>query len=490
MAKVAVIGAGMGGLAVAARLATKGHAVTVYEQAAGPGGKNAGFHRDGFRFDLGPSTLTLPAVYRDLFLKTGRSLEESVDLVEVEPAFAYHFTDGTTVTVPGAGVGACAAAMQDALGGDAAHEWRALLKRAGDIWALTRKDILGRSLNGYRDLLPLARSASSLRTVAPWQTMRQLGTATLQDPRARMILDRYATYTGSDPRRCPAALVTIPFVEQTFGVWHIGGGLHVLAEALHTRCEQRGVEFRFGCRVDRITTNAEGVTGVDTATGHEAADLVVADADVRTVYSQMLDDPRAASPLRRLSRLDPSFSGFVVLLALRGTTAGIRHHNVWFPDDYDAEFDALFSKDPRPVPDPTIYACVPDDPLMRPEGHESWFILINAPTQQPPALDWAVEAQSYADHILDVLAARGVDVRDRLLWREVRTPVHLQDGTGSPGGSIYGLSSNGRTSTALRPSNRSPVPGLFLVGGSAHPGGGLPLVGMSAEIVADEIGRA
>ena len=130
-----MVGAGMGGLAVAARLAAKGHRVTVYEQWTGPGGKNAGFERDGFRFDLGPSTLTLPAVYRDLFLKTGRSLEDSVDLREVDPAFGYHFADGSGVTLPGAGVGACATALQDDLGGDASHEWRALLRRGGGILA-------------------------------------------------------------------------------------------------------------------------------------------------------------------------------------------------------------------------------------------------------------------------------------------------------------------------------------------------------------------
>lgn len=167
MATVAVIGAGMGGLAVAARLAAKGHDVTVFEQFSGPGGKNAGLRRDGFAFDLGPSTLTLPAVYRDLFLKTGRSLEESVDLQEVDPAFAYHFTDGTSVTLPGAGVGACAHAIGAAFGADSEHEWRTLLRRAGDIWALTRQDVLGTALDGLRDLLPLARSPKSLQTVAP-----------------------------------------------------------------------------------------------------------------------------------------------------------------------------------------------------------------------------------------------------------------------------------------------------------------------------------
>lgn len=490
MARVVVVGAGMGGLAVAARLAAKGHTVTILEQWSGPGGKNAALTRDGFRFDLGPSTLTLPAVYRDLFLKTGRSLEDSVDLLEVDPAFGYHFADGTSVTLPGAGVGACANALQDAFGGDTGHQWRALLRRAGDIWSLTRSDVLGRALDGYRDLLPLAKSHRRLRTVAPWRTMRSLGNTTLQDPRARMILDRYATYTGSDPRRSPAALVTIPFIEQTFGVWHIGGGLNTLAIALHQRCTDLGVDFRFNTRVDRIVTDERGVTGVVAGPHHLAAEIVVADADARLVYDELLDDPRTRVPRQRLGRMQPSFSGFILLLAVEGTTPGIRHHNVWFPADYDAEFDGLFAKQPAPLNDPAIYACVPDDPAMRPVGCESWRILVNAPAHQPPALDWTVAGEQYADHVLGILAARGVDLRDRIRWRQVRTPADLELSTASPGGSIYGMSSNGRLSTTLRPSNRSPVPGLFLVGGSAHPGGGLPLVGMGAEIVADQIGRA
>jgi phytoene desaturase len=475
----------MGGLAVAARLAAKRHEVTVYEQFGGPGGKNAGLVRDGFAFDLGPSTLTLPAVYRDLFLKTGRSLEDSVDLQEVDPAFAYHFSDGSSVTLPGAGVGACAHAIGEAFGGDSEHEWRALLRRAGDIWSLTRQDILGTALSGYRDLLPLARSRRSLQTVAPWQTMRSLGNATLSDPRTRMMLDRYATYTGSDPRRSPAALITIPFVEQTFGVWHIGGGLHNLATALFERCQQLGVTFRFDTRVHNIATDERGVTGVVT-TDLQPADVVVADADARTVYGTLLDDSRIRTPARRLSKMQPSFSGFVLLLAVDGRTPGVEHHNVWFPADYDAEFDGLFARDPHPLQDPAIYACVPDDPAMRPDAAEAWFILINAPA----GMSWQGRADTYADHILDVLAKRGVDLRDRVRWRVIRTPEDLERTTVSPGGSIYGMSSNGRTSTALRPGNRSPVPGLYLVGGSAHPGGGLPLVGMGAEIVANQIGRA
>lgn len=475
----------MGGLAVAARLAATGHEVTVFEQWHQPGGKNAGLERDGFRFDLGPSTLTLPAVYRDLFLKTGRSLEDTVDLQEVDPAFAYRFADGSSVTMPGFGVGACARALGEAFGGANEQEWRALLRRAGDIWGLTRTDILGSPVDGYRDLLPLASSRQRLQTVAPWSTMRALGRSTLSDPRTRMILDRYATYTGSDPRRSPAALITIPFIEETFGVWHVGGGLHTLSQALHQRCLDLGVDFEFGTRVEQITTSPRGVTGVDTGR-HHAAEVVVTDADARTVYGSLLQDPRTRDPLRRLGRMQPSFSGFVLLAAVDGTTPGLAHHNVWFPANYDAEFDGLFATDPHPLADPAIYACVPDDPAMRPDGSEAWFMLINAPA----GIDWTGRAEGYAEHILAVLARRGVDLRSRLRWLEIRTPDDLARTTVSPGGSIYGMSSNGRLSTVLRPGNRSPVPGLFLVGGSVHPGGGLPLVGLGAEIVAGLIGRA
>ncbi|HEV8025096.1 MAG TPA: hypothetical protein VGP37_09455, partial [Candidatus Nanopelagicales bacterium] len=181
-------------------------------------------------------------------------------------------------------------------------------------------------------------------------------------------------------------------------------------------------------------------------------------------------------------------------LAVRGRTPGLLHHNVWFPDDYDAEFDAIFGKDPRPVADPAIYVCAPDDPRMRPDDeHESWFVLVNAPRHDPGrGVDWQAPglAETYADRILERLAARGMDVRDRIVWREIRTPADLQHDARAPGGSIYGTSSNGARAAFARPANSSPVPGLFLVGGSTHPGGGLPLVGMGAHIAAEAIGRA
>jgi phytoene dehydrogenase-like protein len=186
----------------------------------------------------------------------------------------------------------------------------------------------------------------------------------------------------------------------------------------------------------------------------------------------------------------------VLLLALRGRTPGLAHHTVLFPDDYDAEFDAVFGVDgaPRPVADPTVYVSAPDDPGLRPDDDsESWFVLVNAPRHDPDGgVDWDEPglADRYARRVLDVMARRGLDVRDRVRWWVARTPADLARDTGSPGGSIYGTSSNGARAAFLRPANASPVPGLFLVGGSAHPGGGLPLVLMSAEIVAGLVGPA
>jgi phytoene dehydrogenase-like protein len=233
-----------------------------------------------------------------------------------------------------------------------------------------------------------------------------------------------------------------------------------------------------------------------------AADVVVANADAAHVYGDLVPGRTAARARRALARTTPSLSGFVVLLALRGRTAGLGHHTVLFPSDYDDEFDSVFGTGrhaghPRPVPDPTVYVSAPDDPALRPDDDsEAWFVLVNAPRHSPDdprgGIDWDAPglATSYADRVLDVLAERGLDVRHRVLWREVRTPADLARRTRAVGGSIYGTSSNGARSAFLRPANASPVPGLFLVGGSSHPGGGLPLVGMSAAIVADLIGRA
>ena len=222
----------------------------------------------------------------------------------------------------------------------------------------------------------------------------------------------------------------------------------------------------------------------------------MSDADARVLYDRLLPGRRGATGRADPGRAAPG----------TGVAGGVRPaarprprarrpgpaHRVWFPADYDAEFDALFRR-PVPVPDPTVYVHAPDDPAMAPPDGEAWFVLVNAPVHDPAGgVDWDAPglAEQYADRVLEVLARRGEDVRGRVRWREIRTPADLERDTGAPGGAIYGTASHGPLAALLRPANRSPVPGLFLVGGSAHPGGGLPIVALSAKIVADLVGPA
>jgi phytoene desaturase len=308
-----------------------------------------------------------------------------------------------------------------------------------------------------------------------------------------MLFERYATYAGADPRRAPAALLAIPYAELRYGGWYLRGGLGTLADALLARCEELGVRVHLDTPVAGIDAGGGRVHGVRLADGTRVrADIVVANADALAVYRDLLPDRRRAARLR-----ERSLAGFVMLLGVRGRTPGLAHHTVLFGGDPDAEFDQIFGRPSRgvvarPATDPAILVTVADDAQVRPDGHEAWFVLVNAPPQGDNAasVDWTPPATDrYADRILDVLAARDVGVRDRILFRELRTPADLQVATASPGGAIYGTPAHGLTGLR-RPDNRGPVRGVFLVGGSVHPGGGLPMVMLSAAIVAAQIGPA
>ena len=486
-----MVGAGVGGLAAAARLAALGHDVTVCEAQQQVGGKLGVYERDGFRFDTGPSLLTMPQVFRDTFEATG-GWPSGLAFEPLEPTARYRFADGTGFDAT-SDLSALCARLDEALGAGSGDDWRRFTARAERIWEATRGPFLESPLHGLRTMAGLAlRQPRDIVAIAPGQTLRGLGRRYLRDPRLRLFLDRYATYTGSDPRRAPAALAVVPYVEQAFGGWYVPGGLRVLGDALLHRAVDRGARVRLGTRVTRITTSAGRACGVELEGGEMVpADVVVANVDATTVYGSLVRAPRTA---RRLARATPSLSGFVLLLAVRGRTPGLAHHNVLFPADYDAEFDAVFGDPARPVDDPTLYISAPNDPALRPDGHEAWFVLVNAPRHGtgPGAIDWLAPglASSYAERLIDLLGERGLAVRDRVLWSEVISPADLEERTGAVGGAIYGTSSNGASAAFLRPANRSPVKGLFLVGGSSHPGGGLPLVTLSAQVVAGLIGPA
>ena len=474
-----MVGAGVGGLAAAARLAAAGHRVVVHERSAVAGGKLGRYARDGFTFDTGPSLLTLPQVFDDLGLK--------LDAVPLEPVVRHVFPDGSVLD-SSSDPDVFAARIAAAFGPAAAADWRRLWRRAARIWGASWRDVLRTPVDSPLALAPLARHLGDLAAIAPWGSLRGLGRRYLRDERLRMLLDRYATYTGADPRRSPAALAAVPYAELAFGGWYLRGGLGTLADALLARCAELGVEVVTDSAVTGIDAPDGRVRGVRTAGGGTVpADVVVANADALTVYRDLLPTPSRLGGLA-----DRSLAGFVLLLGVRGATPSLAHHTVFFPADYDAEFDAVFGapgRRARPAPDPTVFVTRAEDPSAHPPGHEAWFVLVNAPRHGSAwsAVDWRRPglADAYAEKILDVLAGRGLDVRDRLVFRETRTPADLADAAGAPGGAIYGTAGG-----LLRPANRGPVEGLFLVGGSTHPGGGLPMVTLSAQIVAEQIGPA
>ncbi len=489
--RVIVIGAGMGGLATAARLAKRGHKVQIFESNNFVGGKCRTEWIDGFAFDTGPSLLTLPAVYRDLFLKTGKRIEHLLKIKPVDPAFTYIFHDGAQVVFPNLSHNKTVSAISEAFGKQAGQEWHELLSRAEQMWDASRESFIESELKSPLQVLKRRTFFTDLKTIAPTTSLRELTNQYTTNPYLRKIVDRYATYTGSDPREVPAVLLTIAFVEEAFGAWHVEGGLGALATTLESRVRDLGVEINFNSAVASILLKDQAAIGIKLQDGSEHfSDVIVANVDAELVYNKLLPKvKRTARARKALSKATPSLSGFSLLLGLSGKS-NLGHHTVFFPENYDAEFDQIF-KEKQPVSDPAIYICNPNDPKMIDnQDSESWFVLINAPRHEPNGgFDWSQPGvkERYANHIIDLMEKRGLEIRSRLQVLEIRTPADLEANTNAPGGSIYGTSSNGARSAFLRAKNRSPIKNLYCVGGSAHPGGGLPLVGISAEIVATAV---
>ena len=497
--KIIVIGAGVGGMSAAIRLAKAGHHVSIYEGSDRTGGKCRTEWIGDYAFDTGPSLLTLPAVYRDLFLKTGKRIEHILKINPVDPAFDYHFADGTQITFPNLSIKETCNAIDAAVGKEAGDQWHNLMQRAEHMWDVSREPFVESELTSIASLLKRKNILRDLRAISPFTSLRKLTKSYTDNPYLTAIIDRYATYTGSDPRKVPAVLLTIAFIESSFGAWHIEGGLGQLSVALEERAKQLGVEIHLNTEVASITYTGNAATGIELHDGEIIlADAVVANADAHYVYNELLPfDLRVTRPERKkLKKADKSLAGFSLLLGLDNSKLHspapvMKHHTVYFPENYEREFDQIFTEK-VPVDDPTIYICSPNDPLMvRGDNKEAWFVLVNAPRHEPGiGYDWSNNPEVYAKKIIAKLDALGLKVSERLDVMEFRTPLDLQNSVKAPGGSIYGTSSNSARAAFQRARNRSPLKNLYCVGGSAHPGGGLPLVGLSAEIVANAIAGA
>lgn len=442
------------------------------------------YARQGFRWDTGPSVITMRDVYDQLFALAGRRFDEFVDLIPLDPLTRYFWRDGLTLDAT-----RDRAAMQRQIAAFSPVDVEAygrFLDNAAALFERVKAPFLYRGAPGLRDLLSLP--LADVFKIDALRTMHQSTRAAFHDPHLAQLFDRFATYNGSSPYRAPATLNAIAHVELTQGAWYPRGGVYALARACQALAHALGVTLRYGTPARGIVIDRGRAIGVRLDEGVLVADAVVCNADHAHAQRTLLpaDAAPVSMPLLRLGRsrthiaLPPSSSGFVLLLGVRAVTPRLAHHNVFFCPEYKQEFDDLFVREIAPR-DPTLYVCVTSksDPTHAPQGCENWFVLVNAPALGP-AHDWEVAGPRYAAHIKQMLVAHaGLDPAS-IIHERMITPADLQARYGGNRGAIYGYSSNTRSAAFLRPRNRDPrIRALYYAGGSAHPGGGVPLVTLS-----------
>lgn len=482
--RIVVVGAGIGGLTAAATLAHRGHAVTILEATGSVGGKAGRRIVGGLPFDTGPSLLTMPHVLRRAMAAAGLD-EDLLDLRPVEPVTRYRFADGSQVDLSSDEPATIEAL--EAWSPGAGRAWQRYLRICAEMWEGSEEILAGLPPWPPRrptptDPTPDPRAGLRVR---PHLTLRQLARRTSPDPRLQQIIERFATYAGADPRRSPAVLALSGYVEHAFGVWYpgIAGGLHAIPELLAARAQACGAELHLESPVLAIEADGGRVRAVRTAAARIPADVVLYAGDHRTLAPLLEGAPRAApvvwaraaAAAGRSGRREPSVSGLALLLAVQPPAPTPVHHEIRFCGDYDAEFDDLYVRRELPA-DPTLYLSVPTvteraNGLGDPAAPERWFVLINAPAGLPDAA---------ADASLDELEQRLGLPAGAVVARDRRTPADLAAESGTPDGAIYGDAPHGRLGTLRRPGPLVPgVRGLLRIGGTVHPGGGVPLVMLS-----------
>jgi len=380
------VGGGVGGLAAAIRLAAAGHQVQLFERSGRLGGKLGSHAAAGFRWETGPSLLTLPGVFDDLLGLAGTSLVEACRPVRLPRTCRYHFADGSTFATRDDP--AATRAEVEALAPGSGPAWDRWTRRSARVWETAERTFFTGPIEDPRALLGRMRSPLDLVAIDPLPTLHQRAAATFSDPRLVQWACRYATYAGSDPWRVPATLGCIPHIEQAYGCWALLGGLATLAEALAAAATTLGVTLQTGTEVTALLADGpEGrLTGVRLVSGQViAADIVVADVDAAHLYADLLPDRDGRRRVRAAGR---STSGLVLLLGAEGRTKALDHHTVLFSSDYRQEFVDMAAG--RPPADPTVYVCAADrtDPSAAPPGHESLFVLGDLPSADGPGAAW------------------------------------------------------------------------------------------------------
>lgn len=481
--RAVIIGGGLGGLGIALRLAVAGWKVSVCEQGETFGGKMNRYCESGFCFDTGPSLITLPWVFEELFELAGARLQEHLELIQINPLAEYFFDDGTRFR--------CSASLPEWLAVVGQLERRDIdgflkfMELGARLYAISKETFLRR-----RPLdAPDARVFAALKSMPlryGWGNYHQTVAAHFQSPYLVQLFDRYPTYVGSSPYESPATLAVIPYIEFAFGGWYVRGGLYRIVESLLELLKGKGVTLLNKTRAEQIEQRNGHVCGVVLADGTRLeADVVVMNGDASATAKMLRTGQANGLPVA-----ERSLSGLVFLFGVKRTMPEIGHHSVYFSADYQREFAQLFEE--RRFPDdPTVYVNAPSrsDRSVVPEAGETLFVMANAPATDE-VWDEATIVEARRRVFRRLRRGGFPDIENEIVVSQVWTPTTIAERYLMPGGAIYGTHSHGWRKAFLRPPNKDKrVGGLYYVGGSTHPGGGTPTVLLSAKITAELIAR-
>jgi phytoene desaturase len=483
--KAVIIGAGIAGIATAIRLAVKGYSVEVFEANTTPGGKLAEVRQDGFRFDAGPSLLTLPQYIDELFRLAGRNPADYFNYQKLDIICKYFYEDGTRLTAYADNekfVQEIAAII-----GEPAGSIKKQIANSEKIYKLTSSVFLQRTMHRLATFLnrDAFRALINLPKLDASRSMHQANESLFRDKRLVQFFDRYATYNGSNPYTAPATLNVIPHLEQHFGAFFPDEGMYSITTSLVKLAESLGVRFYYNSPVEEIVLEGKKAKGIKVKNNMIQANVVISNMDVWFTYHKLLNSYLQLYPQKILQQ-ERSSSALVFYWGIKKQFPQLDLHNIFFSADYEAEFEHIW-KEKDIYHDPTIYLNItskykPDD---APKGCENWFTMINVPANT--GQDWEILINGARQNIIAKLSRiLGENIGSLIINESLLDPRSIESKTSSYQGSIYGTSSNSRFAAFLRHANRSSkIKNLYFCGGSVHPGGGIPLCLLSAKIVSD-----
>ncbi|MCU6709992.1 phytoene desaturase family protein [Paenibacillus sp. J5C_2022] len=488
MKNVIVIGGGLGGMSAAIRLAADGHRVTLLEKNERLGGKLNIREGSGFTFDTGPSILTMPWVLDQLFASAGRKLSDYMKLIRVEPQWRTFFEDGVTIDVT-SDLPAMLRQVRQHSSQDES-QLLAYLHYCQRMYEASCKSYYSRSLSGLSELRSL-HTLKELMAMDPIRSMSQGTGRYMKDKHLRQLFDFFSMYVGSSPYAAPAVLTQLVYVQLGLGIYYVEGGMYNIARGMLKLMKELEVEVRTGCKVESLIASDSSASGVRLADGSIVqGDIIVSNLEAIPAYNTLLrSHPRSEDAARNLVKYKPTVSGLVLLLGVDKSYDQLLHHNFFFSEKPEKEFRDIFEEG-VPASDPTVYIGVSakNDPGHAPKGMQNLFVLTHVPPLKEGE-SWHSRQSGYREIVLDKLERMGLNnLRGHIRYESSFIPDDLQRLYGSNGGSIYGVATDRKLNGGFKiPSRSELLRNLYFVGGSTHPGGGVPMVTLSGQLTADLI---